>query len=282
MAKREKERRPFISKFIIFLLFIFLIAIYARYEGTNGIIIRDYTINSKSIPESFDGFKIVQFSDLELGSTFEISMLDNLVDKINSLKPTIVVFTGDVISENMNYSISEKEIIINKLNDIDALLGKYAVRGDDDVNNTIYNDIITSSGFTDLTNKQEIVYYKGLIPIVIIGLDSLINGNQDLDVSFSGDIKDLYKILLVHEPDTYIKVKEYNVDLMLSGHSHNSEINLPYLKKLYNITGATNYYDGEYVIDNTRLFISSALGTSNLKMRLFSKPSISVFKLYHE
>ena len=92
----------------------------------------------------------------------------------------------------------------------------------------------------------------------------------------------LYKILLVHEPDTFIKVKDYNIDLMLSGHSHNSEINIPYLKSLYHIEGATSYYDSEYEIDNTKLYISSGLGTSNLYMRLFSRPSISIYKLYHE
>ena len=282
MAKKKEEKRPFISKLIIFLLIVFLVAIYARYEGTKGIIIREYAVTSKKIPKSFDGFKIVQFSDMELGSTFEIDMINDLVDKINSLNPTIVVFTGDIISENKNYSKSERESIVNSLANIEALIGKYAVRGDDDVTNTIYDNLIKISGFIDLSNKQEDIYYKGLTPIMLFGLDSLLNGNQDIENTFKGDIDDLYKILLVHEPDTFIKIKEYNIDLMLSGHSHNSEINIPYLKQLYKIDGATSYYDSEYSIGESKIFISSGLGTSNLKMRLFSKPSISLFKLYHE
>lgn len=280
--KKNKEKRPFVSKMIIVLLFIFLIAIYARYEGTKGISIREYMITDKKIPESFDGFKIVQFSDLEIGSTFLIDNLKELVDKINSLKPSIVIFTGDIIAKDKSLSNVDREKIIIELSKIDALIGKYAVPGDDDVTNTIYEELISNASFKDLTNKQEDIYYKGLTPIMIIGLDSLIKGKQNLDEAFKGEIEDLYKILIVHEPDTYIKVKDKGVDLMLSGHSHNSEINIPYLKQLYKIEGATTYYDEEYELGNTKLFISSGLGTSSLQMRLFSKPSISIFKLYHE
>lgn len=283
MSKKEKkEKRPFISKIIIILLFLFLIAIYARYEGTKGILVREYTIVNKLIPESFDGFRIVQFSDLELGTTFELNMVDELVNKINDLEPTIVVFTGDIISKDKNLSSDDKEKLFDGLNIINPLISKYAIRGDDDVDNSVYDELISSCGFIDLTNKKEDIYYKGLTPIIIIGLDSLIKGKQDLSVLDSEETDELYKLLLVHEPDTIIKIRDKSVDLMLSGHSHNSEINIPYLKSLYKIVGATNYYDSEYVVDNTKLYISSGLGTSSLQMRLFSRPSISLFKLYHE
>lgn len=280
--EEEKEKRTFMSKLIIFLLFIFLIAIYARYEGTKGIYVKEYSITDKLIPESFEGFKIVQFSDMELGSTFDIENLPELVDKINNLKPSIVVFTGDILSKEKSYNKSERESILKELSKIDALIGKYAIRGDDDTNDTIYEDLIQNSDFIDLTNKQEEIYYKGLTPIVLIGLDSLINGNPDIDILLKNENDELYKILLVHEPDTLDEIKNKNVNLMLSGHSHNSEINIPYIKKLYKIPGATTYYDSEYTTQSTKLFISSGLGTSNLKMRLFSRPSISIFKLYHE
>ena len=193
-----------------------------------------------------------------------------------------MVFTGDIISKEKSLTSKDREKVLDELSKIDALIGKYAVRGDDDVDSTIYEDLIKTSGFIDLTNKQEDIYYKGLTPIIILGLDSLNKGEQKIDEVFAGEIEENYKILFVHEPDTFLKVKDKNVDLMISGHSHNSEINIPYLKKLYHIDGATNYYDSEYKIGNTRLFISSGLGTSNLQMRLFSKPSITLFKLYHE
>jgi len=234
-------------------LFIALVYLYARYIGTTGITLREYNISSEEIPESFDGFSIVQFSDLELGSTFNIENLKDLVEKINKLKPNIVVFTGDLLSEDYNLSNKKKEEIINNLSNIDSLIGNYSVRGDDDVKGNFYEEIMTSSNFTDLTNSYELIYYKGLTPIVLYGLDSQ-KGN----------------------------IQEYNISLMLSGHSHNSEINIPGIKSLYQIEGAKKYYDEKYKVGGTELYISSGLGTTKFKMRLFARPSISIFRLYHD
>lgn len=287
--KKEKTKRPFLSKLIFLFLILCLIYIYGRYVGTNGLKINEYSIENENVPSSFDGFTIVHFSDMELGSTFNISDLDNMVESINKQKPDIVVFTGDVVSSSYNLSDDETSIVKEKLSQIDPLIGKYSVRGDDDVEKPYYENIILASGFKDLTNAYELIYYKGLTPIVLYGLDSLLKGSQNLDTAFSypGTLEDTtymatYRILLAHEPDTIENVSAYNISLMLSGHSHNSELNIPYLKDYYNIKGATKYYNESYKVSGTELFISSGLGTSKFNVRLFSKPSISIFRLYTE
>lgn len=276
-----------VSRLIIIFLIIALIFIYARYVGTKGLLVNEYNIINENIPKSFDGFSIVQFSDLELGSTYDIEDIKKMVDEINSLKPDIVVFTGDLNKSNYKPSSKEKEEVIKELKRIDSLIGKYAVRGDDDYTGSLYDDMINKAEFKDLTNSYELVYYKGLTPIVIYGLGSLMANDQNYETTFSypGPIEDTtymatYRILLTHEPDTIDLVGEYNISLMLSGHSHNSELNIPYIKDYYNIKGASNYYDPEYKVGSTELYISSGLGTSKYNMRLFSKPSISIFRLY--
>ena len=152
-----------------------------------------------------------------------------------------------------------------------------------------YLKIMEESGFQDISNTYELIYYKGLTPIVIYGLDSLIKGNQNIEEAFSypnegtdSDYMATFRILLAHEPDTIRKVKQFNISLMLSGHSLNSSINIPYLKKLYKIKGASAYYDEEYTVSGTKLYISSGIGTNEYKMRLLSKPSISIYRLFHE
>lgn len=290
MAKKEKkEKRPLFSKLIALFLFMALIYIYAHYIGTTGIRVREYNINSTDIPESFDGFSIVQFSDMEIGSTFNIEDLDKLVIEINKLNPDIVVFTGDILSENYVLTAEEQNKLSESLKNIDALLGKYAVRGDDDVGTLVYEEVMKASDFKDLTNDYELIYYKGLTPIVLYGLDSLTKGSPDYAKTFSypnaatsEEYMATYRILLAHEPDMALDVSDYHIALMISGHSHNSEINIPYLKELYNIDGAKTYYDEKYNVDGMRLYVSSGLGTSALQMRLFSRPSISIFRLYKE
>lgn len=288
-GKKVKEKRPLWSKLIFLFLIIALVYIYARYVGTTGIKVKEYSVVNDSIPFSFDGFSIVQFSDLELGSTFNIENLEELVTKINDLNPDVVVFTGDLVSKSYTLSNDEKEKLIEWMSKIDPLIGKYSVRGDDDVKDDLYETVMTSSGFTDITNSYELIYYKGMTPIVLYGLDSLTVGNPDYSLAFSYPSIDddptymaTYRILLAHEPDTIENISEYNISLMLSGHSHNSELNIPYLKTLYQIEGATKYYDESYNVQGTELYVSSGLGTSKYKVRLFSKPSISIFRLYTE
>ncbi len=283
----EKSRRSLVSYFIVFILTVGLVYIYARYIGTRGFKVREYNIVNESIPASFDGFSIVQFSDLELGSTFFVSDLEKLVESINEANPDIVVFTGDIVSNSYKLSDKEKQDTIKALSKIDPLIGKYSVRGDDDVYSGVYEEIMGDAGFKDLSNGYELIYYKGLTPIVLYGLDSLRAGLQDYTTTFSYPSLEedttymaTYRILLAHEPDTAKLVDEYNISLMLSGHSHNSELNIPYIKDYYNIDGASHYYDESYRLGKMELYVSSGLGTSKYKVRLFDKASFSVFRLY--
>lgn len=282
MSKNKKEKRPFISKLIFVFLIIILFGIYARYIGSKGLKIYEYGVTSENLEENFDGFSIVQISDIKYGSTIFKDELKKIVNKINDLKPDIVVFTGDLVADEYKLSSSEEENIINLLASIDPLIGKYSIKGDKDYKGNIYANIMNKSDFTDLTNKSELIYYKGLTPIRIYGLGSLIKGKQDFDSTFKveDDLTDLFDILLVHEPDTIDYVGNYDIDLMLSGHSLNGIINIPYVKNLYNIKGAEKYNNLEYEINETKLYVSSGLGTNYLKSRLFNKPSISIIRLY--
>jgi len=282
-----KKRRPILSKLIILVLLVAMVYIYARYVGIKGLVVREYNIVNESIPESFDGFSIVQFSDLEFFTTFTLEDLDKMVEKINEQKTDVVVFTGDLAKASYSISDENKKKLIEKLSSIDPLIGKYSIRGDDDFEGSLYDEVMVGSGFKDITNSYELIYYKGLTPIVLYGLGSKLNGSQDFTNTFSYPKEDedttfmaTYRILLAHEPDTISDIQDYNISLMLSGHSHNSELNIPYLKTLYHIKGATTYYDPEYKVGGTELYISSGLGTSKHMVRLFSKPSISVFRLY--
>lgn len=287
----KEEKRSFKSKAISFFALIFLsgalLYIYAHYVGTTGIKVKEYNIRNGNIPASFDGFSIVQFSDLELGTTFEVDDVPRLVERINSLSPDLVVFTGDVVAPNKTLSVEDQKILEEELAKIDPAIGKYSVRGDDDQYTNVYNEVMARSGFEDISNSYELIYYKGLIPIVIYGLDSLNVGMQDFSSTFSYPSSEedtnymaTYRILLAHEPDTVDLIGEYNISLMLSGHSHNSELNIPYLRDYYNIKGAKNYFKESYNVGTTELYISSGLGTSKFEVRLFDRPSISIYRLY--
>ena len=88
-----------------------------------------------------------------------------------------------------------------------------------------------------------------------------------------------YKILLTHYPDSVTSVLKYNFDLIASGHSLNGQVRLPFIVGIVLPNGAKKYYKEYYKLNNTDLYISSGIGTSQISFRLFNRPSINFYRL---
>lgn len=276
------------KKFIIILVIIILILglglLYSRFIATSGLKVKEYKVANNKITDSYHGLKIIHLSDIHYNSTINEKELNNIVDKVNEIKPDIVVLTGDLIDERLSY---DKDIISNCLSKIEAKLGKFAVSGNHDIPLDDYNYIIKESGFTSLDNKYELIYSKTSEPIIISGIGY---GDEDIGIKTeqydkyiselkADDIKPIYSILLVHEPDTVDNLDLNKYDLVLAGHSHGGQVRIPFIGKLYTPEGAKKYYDEYYKINNTDLYISSGLGTSMYKFRLFNRPSFNFYRI---
>ena len=276
------------KKFIIILIIIILILglglLYSRFIATSGLKVKEYKVVNNKITDSYHGLKIIHLSDIHYNSTINEKELNNIVDKVNEIKPDIVVLTGDLIDERLSY---DKDIIINCLSKIEAKLGKFAVSGNHDIPLDDYNYIVKESGFTSLDNKYELIYSKSNEPIIISGIGY---GDEDIGIKTeqfdkyiseltADDIKPIYSILLVHEPDTVDNLDLNKYDLVLAGHSHGGQVRIPFIGKLYTPEGAKKYYDEYYKINNTDLYISSGLGTSMYKFRLFNRPSFNFYRI---
>lgn len=252
------------KKFFITILcvlgFIFLVIMYARFNATRGINVIEYKVTDSSLPDNFHGVKLVQFSDLYFGNTVDVSYLNLIVSKINELKPDIVVFTGDLSNKEIDDDTRVK--IIEAFNSIDAKLGKYAISGDID-NVNFFNTVIESSGFINLNNSSSNIFYNSDVPVLI--------SNQDVETN-------LYSILLLHQPDSVDNLTNH-FNLILSGHSLNGQINIPFVKNILLPNGAKKYYNGHYSVNSGSLYVSNGIGTTNFKYRFFNRPSISLYRL---
>ena len=93
------------------------------------------------------------------------------------------------------------------------------------------------------------------------------------------EARDLYKILLIHEPDYINNIDYSNFNLILAGHSHNGQVKLPFVGGIILPNGAKKYYKEYYKLNNTDLYISSGIGTSQISFRLFNRPSINFYRL---
>lgn len=241
------------------LISIILLIIYSRYKATGGLKVNEYKITDSSLPQNFHGIKVAHFSDIYFGNTVDIDYLKEIVSSINDLKPDIVVFTGDLIDKDIDND--SKNEIVSILSSIKYNIGKYAVKGDSD--NNLFDEIITSSGFTIFDNTSLELYYKGDTSIVI--------GNGD----FSSN---LFSILLIHEPDSVNDLSN-NFNLILAGHSLGGQINLPIVRNLLLPNGAKEYYNGFYDVNESKLYVSSGIGTTSFKYRFNNKPSVNLYRL---
>lgn len=269
------------KKIIIIFIIIFLtttfLYLWARYIGTSGLKVKEYKIET-NIADNWHGLKIIHFSDLHYGTTVNKKDLSKIVDKINFINPDIIVFTGDLIDKNDNEKIKE---LISLLKNLKASIGKYAVIGDKDINE--FEFIMNECQFNVLNNSYELIYKNSYDPIIIAGITSNLKEKDDISnklketYEYLDNNNAVYKILLTHEPDIITKTNIFN--LVLAGHSHNSQINLPIIKNFTKMNGAKKYYMPYYKVDNTDLFISSGIGTSYYKLRLNNKPSINFYRI---
>lgn len=277
--------KKIIKILLIIVLLITSILLYARYIGTSGLITKEYKIETKDIPKSFDGLKIVHFSDLHYLRVTNSSTLQKVVDEINLINPDIVFFTGDLIDKDFKPTDEEKNELINLLKSINSKYGKYAIIGNHDIiqDEETLSNIYSNSNFILMQNSYDIIYKENNDKIFIGGTDTYSYDKADIDKTMEYFInnEDInYKIILSHEPD-YIDtiLKNYNVNLVLSGHSHNGQINIPFIKTLFLPYGSKKYYENYYKVNTTDLYISSGIGQSRINMRLFNKPSINFYRI---
>lgn len=278
VKKKNKEKS---SNIIIYILLILiLLVLYARYVEPMNLFIKEYKIESKDIPKNFDGIKIIHFSDIHYGRIVDNKYLEKIVDMINKQKPDIVIYTGDFLDKNVNLSDKKIEEINTILSKIDSTLGNYAVAGNHDMKYFSDYKKILDNNFTLLDNQEKILYYKGNEAISLVGLADSLESTINYEILSKESL--YYTFVICHEPDEFDKIKDYDFDVMLSGHSHNGQIRIPFIGTIYTPNGSKKYFDEYYYIDNKEIFISNGIGTSGIDLRFMSRPSISLYRLYSE
>lgn len=287
---KPKLMKTYRCKIIVIVLFSALLAIgsvyyYARHVEPNLLQLEKVTIRMSSVTADLDGLRIVQISDLHLGPFYSADRLSRLVDKINSLKPDLIAFTGDLFDNYRTYPGDPGQIpqILGRLS---ASLGKFAVYGNHDQGGGAkirYTKLMNQAGFQVLINDH-VVLGRGTSRIYVAGLDDFLLGSPDIQRTLERVSPGMFVLLLVHEPDVADRLTPYRVDLQLSGHSHGGQVRLPGIGSLYPPPLARKYTAGMYTFAGSRhtpdvLYVNRGVGTTRLPLRLLNEPEVTILTL---
>ena len=266
------------NKSIIVVLIILIAAILVW--GTNDIVTTEYFLESKKIPSDFDGYRIVQISDLhnkEFGKNQK-----RLIKNIKDANPDLIVITGDIVDRRkwgtkymeeflsrikgnvpIYYVSGNHEVWSFKYETVKRILRKYDVNIlDDDVKSIKRgNSEVKIAGIIDtgFENREEYV--------------------EDILKSLKNRIKpDEFSILLSHRPEHIEDYANARYDLVFSGHAHGGQIRVPFIGGIYapHQGFMPQYTKGIIKMKNTDMVVSRGLGNSVIPIRILNKPEITV------
>jgi predicted MPP superfamily phosphohydrolase len=147
--------------------------------------------------------------------------------------------------------------------------------------------LIEDCGFINLNDTYELIYKNSYKPILLAGVSNNTYTTKNIkdktETIFnhinSEKNNSSYNILLMHEPDYIDDIDYSKFDLVLAGHSHNGQVRIPFIGATILPDGAKKYYKEYYKLEDTKLYISSGIGTTILPIRLFNKPSYNFYRI---
>ncbi len=286
--KNHKKLKQFIIIIVGIIVIMCIVLLYARYIATTGINVNEYKITDTKIPKNMHGLKIVHISDIHYGRiTFE-KELKKVVEQINLTKPDLVILAGDLIDKDTKLTKELTNQLITQLKNINATVGKYAIKGNHDYIFSEWDTIIKESEFIDLNDTYDTIYKNGNDFILLSGMSTNLHGSKTIEEKLSTtnefieslkETESPYKILVVHEPDFIQNIDTKNWNLILAGHSHNGQVRFPLIGPLFLPTGAKVYNKPYYKLSHTDLYISNGIGVSTVNFRLWNRPSFNLYRL---
>ena len=235
-------------------------------------------IQLNRLPRAFDGFRVVQLSDIHHGPFSNREQIERAVDTANRLQPDIIALTGDYISKERHYAAPCAEM----LGRLKAKYGVYAVLGNHDhwTDAALITDLFRAEGITVLINEG-MHFEKNGASIWLAGVDDTMVGLEDLSLALAGARHDEMKLLLAHNPIILRRAARASVDLVLSGHTHGGQVAIRGERST--VRGARKrLLKGHGRLSNTQIYVNRGLGTVVLPIRYGCPPEISLLELRTE
>ncbi|QVK18587.1 metallophosphoesterase [Mycoplasmatota bacterium] len=260
---------------IFLLIIIFLLMFLYTFIERYWIQIKHYKIKMRK--KSFAGFKIVFLSDIHHSKIVTKRYIKNIVEKVNELKPDIIILGGDYVSSELKYVGP----VFDELKRLNASKGVYGVLGNHDIY-VSKDKVLTAMKNANIKPLDNQSYWINHLNdhIKLGGVSDFLYDKPDISNTISDVSSDDFVILVSHNPDYIEEIKNYPIDLMLSGHTHGGQVTIfgmyaPYIPSNYH----QKFRSGLKTINEIKLIITNGVGVVGLPIRFFARPQIVMIEL---
>lgn len=270
--------------------------VYGMARGKYNFKVRDVQLTFSDLPKTFDGYRIVQFSDLHSGNYDRFSAMQKATQLIQEQKADLILFTGDWINAKSDEIIQYKELFAN----LSAIDGKYCCLGNHDYGaHSAWHDLekykyigdavrehISDMKFELLDNKN-VSIERGEELIRLVGVENWGNDpfprKGDLDEALTGVKSEEFKVLLSHDPTHWDKKTidhPEHIHLTLAGHTHGAQFGIETKRFQWSpVKYVYKRWGGLYEEKNQYLYVNRGLGFIGYAGRIGMRPEITVFEL---
>ncbi|MGL6106113.1 metallophosphoesterase [Romboutsia sp.] len=255
------------------------------YWQNNDITVTNIDFENTKIPNNFNGYKILQVSDLH-NKKFGKNQ-KKLVQLTKEINPDIIVITGDIVDSRR----TNVDVALQYINQAVKIAPTYYVQGNHESRIEEYTKLeegLLKAGVKILDNKNEEINIDNQ-KINLIGMEDLTLVKSDtkrktfeeiLKTLKSESVSDL-NILLSHRPELLYIYARQGIDLVFAGHAHGGQIRLPFTDGLFApgqgiLPKSTS---GVHKDKNTEMVVSRGLGNSLFPFRVFNRPELVVTTL---
>jgi predicted MPP superfamily phosphohydrolase len=274
----------------------FFVILYGVFIAAYRFKVHRHILSFSNLPKTFDGTRIVQLSDIHIGSfNYRYRILERAFKIVNELRPDYIVITGDLVN-NFAWELRGWKPIFNQLK---AKKGKYAVLGNHDYGDySQWNSKAEKQdNFDGIKQFYEAIDFKLFLneasvisedneQIALIGVENW--GNPPFKQY--GDLKKAmkqvtaipFKILLSHDPSHWTEevINETDISLTLAGHTHGMQVGFQYKKLEWSpIKYKYKHWAGLYKHNQHYLYVNRGFGWLGFPARIGMRPEITLIKL---
>ena len=257
--------------------------------GNSALMTSTHSVTSPRLPAGFEGFRIAQVSDLHNAEFGEGNR--KLLDALEQAQPDIIVMTGDIVDSRN----TKPEISLAFAAEAVNIAPCYFITGNHEarVDHIGFPEQLRSLGVTVL-RQEAVTLERNGDTITLMGVD-----DPTFEVDYmTGDCRPVltaalealtaekqgYTILLSHRPEWFSLYRDFDMDLVFSGHAHGGQFRLPLVGGIIapNQGFFPRYDAGIFTEGNTTMVVSRGLGPSIIPLRINNRPELVVAELHRE